>query len=45
MDGWMDAKNADKKPTELVKKTIKISANKPMKIDMNIGGGFVMIIE
>lgn len=42
---WMDAKNSDKQPTELKKKTIKISAGKPISIDMNIGGGFVMIIE
>lgn len=42
---WMDAKDADKHPSKLVKKQIKVSASKPCKVEMNVGGGFVMIVE
>ncbi|MGN0047381.1 MAG: glycoside hydrolase family 97 protein [Bacteroides sp.] len=42
---WMDAKDADRYPTKLVKKQIKVSASKPCKVEMNVGGGFVMIVE
>lgn len=42
---WMDAKDADKNPTKLVKKAIKVSATKRCRIDMNVGGGFVMIVN
>ena len=42
---WMDAKNADKQPTKLVRKNITINPAKPFAVDMNIGGGFVVIVE
>ncbi len=42
---WMDAKDADKIPTKLVKKQVKVNPKKPLKINMSVNGGFVMIIE
>ncbi|MGM9713897.1 MAG: glycoside hydrolase family 97 protein [Prevotella sp.] len=42
---WKDARDADRRPTRLVRKTLSVSSAKPLTVDMSIGGGFVMIIE
>jgi hypothetical protein len=38
---WSDGKN----PTDVVKKTIKIKAGKPIKVNMNSAGGYVAVIQ
>ena len=41
---WADGKNADKEPTRLSKKTVRISSGKPLKVKMSTGGGYVAIL-
>ena len=38
---WADAKNADKKPTEVLKKKVRFVAGKSLSIKMVSGGGYV----
>lgn len=38
---WADAKNADKKPTEVSKKKVRFVAGKSLSIKMVSGGGYV----
>lgn len=40
---WADAKNAGKKPTEVLKKSVRVSSASPLKIKMSSGGGYVGI--
>lgn len=41
LEYWADAKNADKKPTEVSKKKVRFAAGKSLSIKMVSGGGYV----
>ena len=41
LEYWADAKNADKKPTEVSKKRVRFVAGKSLSIKMVSGGGYV----
>ena len=43
LEYWADANDADKKPTSVQKKKVRIAAGKTLKIRMSIGGGYVGI--
>ena len=40
---WADGRKADKKPTEVSEKTVRVTSGKPLKIRMSSGGGYVGI--
>jgi len=44
LEYWKDAKNADKKATELVNQKVLIVAGKPLTVKMVAGGGYVGIL-
>lgn len=44
LEYWKDAKNADKKATELVNQKVRIVAGKPLTVKMVAGGGYVGIL-
>lgn len=44
LEYWADAKNADKKPTEVSKKRVCFTAGKPLSIKMASGGGYVGVL-
>ena len=44
LEYWADAKNADKKPTEVSKKKVRFAAGKSLSIKMVSGGGYVGVI-
>lgn len=43
LEYWEDGRNANKKPTEVNKKKIHLTTEKPLKIKMANGGGYVGI--
>ena len=45
LEYWEDAKDAEKNPTKLNKKTVTIQSGKPIKIRMVSGGGYVSVLK
>ena len=44
LEYWADGKHADKKPTEVLKKKVRVVSGKPLKIRMAGSGGYVGIM-
>ncbi len=44
LEYWADAKNANKEPTGLVKKTVTVDSRKPLTVKMANAGGYAAII-
>ncbi|MDO4162919.1 MAG: glycoside hydrolase family 97 protein [Bacteroides sp.] len=45
LEYWADGPHADKKPTEVTRKTVKLTAGKPLKLKLAVGGGYVGIVR